>query len=200
MPPPHLPLHPRCQRTARGRHPSACQPGTRWRGLAGYRLTCRWCSVQHEDFRAFFVMLLVQMQNVIAAISSSSTQVRKQFACFARIVLHFLSRLWCSSDALCSATRRLRKHLAPVWTYDFNKRIFHDAQRVVKGERKCYPSSNCAALLTARNYASLVPTSCAAARACCVASSTPTKSMKFACKTARRTRRMPLHTTIRLQQ
>jgi hypothetical protein len=56
--------------------------------------------VQHEDFRAFFVMLLVQMQNVIAAISSSSTQVRKQFACFARIVLLFLSRLWCSSDAL----------------------------------------------------------------------------------------------------
>jgi hypothetical protein len=82
--------------------------------------------VQHEDFRAFFVMLLVQMQNVIAAISSSSTQVRWQFVCFARIVLHFC--LGSGAQAtLCSATRRLRKHLAPVWTYDFNKRIFHDA-------------------------------------------------------------------------
>jgi hypothetical protein len=83
--------------------------------------------VQHEDFRAFFVMLPVQMQNVIAAISSSSTQVRKQFVCFVRIVLHFC--VGGAQATLCSATRRLRKHLAPVWTYDFNKRIFHGAHR-----------------------------------------------------------------------
>jgi len=55
--------------------------------------------VQREDFRAFFVMLLVQMQNVIAAISSSSTQVRQQFVCFVLIFLHFLSR-FCLNDAL----------------------------------------------------------------------------------------------------
>ena len=55
--------------------------------------------MQREDFRAFFVMLLVQMQNVIAAISSSSTQVRQQFVCFVLIFLHFLSR-FCLNDAL----------------------------------------------------------------------------------------------------
>ena len=83
--------------------------------------------MQREDFRAFFVMLLVQMQNVIAAISSSSTQVRQQFVCFVLIdfFAFFVSVLL--KRRSCSATRRLQKLLAPVWTYDFIKRVLRDA-------------------------------------------------------------------------